>query len=88
MEAIDLVGLFTEQRGWWRQSLETCHAGPAAFTSWIGPNLGGVSGGFRTNQGRSGARMLPGILMAVFSIAPATSKQGVCNSLCVASPLC
>ena len=52
MEAIDLVGLFTEQRGWWwRQSLETWHSGPAAFTSWLGLSLGRVSGGFKTNQG-------------------------------------
>ena len=32
VESIDLVGLFTEQRGWWL-------------------SLGGVSEGFRTNQG-------------------------------------
>ena len=51
VEAIDLVGLFTEQRGWWRQSLETWHSGPAAFTSWLGLSLGRVSGGFKTNQG-------------------------------------
>ena len=51
VEAIDLVGLFTEQRGWRRQSLETWHSGHAAFAIWIGPSIGGVSGGFRTNQG-------------------------------------
>jgi hypothetical protein len=54
VEAIDLVGLFTEQRGWWRQSLETCHAGPPHLPAGSGRTLEGFQGALGPTKGVQG----------------------------------